>query len=810
MKKHKKKLTTFIAAVLVAIIIPVSSGYALTSSGTFFQDMYSGVPGASWQVANGYVKYNYHPGALLSRYYFTDSSNATYFAYPITAPVNSGEGETQNVYGSELTWAQAMNGGSLSSAIPNYGVWLSFRDTPDGGVTSYAQDLADYSTLFEAYATILRYGYGGYEDKSTAFGLYDSAPDQAQRYYATNMAMQRISGQAYGTSDYGGYGLSGVRDMRAINFEWFLEQQAKLVLCKQKPTFSNLQGCWGTPTRLNSTTISIPLTVNIAAGEDPRFYSNNTGFYWTDLSTLSRQNEVAVANTMSNFGGGSSVTSNLLINSSSIKGGEHLAFAVSGAVSSMQTSARIFAAWGGRVQSFIIGDPSSVGSKSIVKNLDTVYISTTLPLFDVQTTGITCNASYNAGDTGTVSVTYKNNSTLPAVNVPVSLSCSSSLGAPFTITNPNQTISELQAGASATVTYNIKANTLGGDTTATFTAKIGYNTDNSTRFNETNYANNTLTKTTTLHSVPDFSCTFPVSGYIAGQDAVFAVTVNNGGVIGNPNVPVRLTVGSTSYDTTIPVPVGSNLAVFRVTMPNVTGNVTVTAVVDPNNVIPELNETNNTVTHSAPVTQLQVPSLIDAEDSGLKQVYLGKNKALPAEAPDNPDTVTHTWQEYRFESGNYVLHTYTATLSVTFTVKPDSRVSDNTVIQSGFGIEQAAAATLATNYDHPEKLVGIQDVWLTYPETYYGLDSRYYTGYYEIMTPDSTGALSGSWKYPNNPNSVKNMPLHYIPLWYPDGEYTVLCTAWYGWTPNGQLSMDTSGSVTVSGDMYDRITAVGY
>ncbi len=462
------------------------------------------------------------------------------------------------------------------------------------------------------------------------------------------------------------------------------------------------------------------------------------------------------------------------------------------------------------MQSFIIGDPSSIGNMSNIKNLDTVVISTTLPLFDVQTTGITCNASYSAGDTGTVSVTYKNNSTLPAVNVPVSLSASSPLGAPFTITNASQTIGELLPGASTTVTYTIKANTLGGDTTATFTAKIGYNTDGSTRFNETNYANNVLTKTTTLRSVPDFSCTFPVSDYIAGQDAVFAVTVNNGGVIGNPNVPVRLTVGGTSYDTTIPVPVGSNLAVFRVTMPDVTGNVNVTATVDPNNVIPELDETNNTVTHAVPVRQLQAPEMVDAEDSGLEQVYLGKNKALPTGAPDNPDTVTHTWQEYRYENGNYVLHTYTATLSVTFTVKPDSRVSDDDVIQSGFGIEQAAAATLDTNYDHPEKLVGVQDVWLTYPETYYGVDSRYYTGYYETMTPDSTGALSSSWRYPNNPNSVKNMPLHYIPLWYPDGEYAVLCTAWYGWTPNGQIFMDTPDSVTVSGDMYDRITAVGY
>jgi hypothetical protein len=244
-------------------------------------------------------------------------------------------------------------------------------------------------------------------------------------------------------------------------------------------------------------------------------------------------------------------------------------------------------------------------------------------------------------------------------------------------------------------------------------------------------------------------------------------------------------------------------------MPNVSGQVTVMATVDPNNTIPEYNKTNNTATQTVPVTQLVTPTQIDALNNGLEQTYVTKNKQLPA-APNNPDSTTHTWQEYRYENGNYMLHTYTATLSVAFTVKPDNRVASGNIVQSGFGIEQTATATLTTNYDHPEKLVGIQDVWLTYPETGYGLDAGGFSGYYEPMISDAPGGLSNTWSYPINPYSVANMPLHYIPLWYPDGEYAVLCTAFGAWSPNGQMVADLPDSVTVSGNMYDRMTAVGY
>ena len=931
MKKRLFFITTLILVLLIALF-PVATAYSLTSSGVFYQDINSGLPGAQYRVINGYVKYNYHPGALLSRYYFIDSANSTYMAYPIRAPIGNYGDEVNGWGGYEIPWTSAMGTGSkLTDPIPQcYGAVIAFRNTCNGPVTGYGTIRATYSMLFRAYAAILRYGYGGIYDQSGAFGLGTSTGDHAARYYATNMAIQRLSTQSLANYDIGGYGTDGVTDLRVTNFAYYLENEARKVLCGTPKVYPNLIGSVGTPVRASSTYINVPITISIPGTEVKANYYDNTDFYWADLSGMTCPNAGTVTSTLSSFWGAGSVTANLQIASSSIKGGERIAYYIKGKAASQEALGKIFITSGSLIQAYILSDPSFNGSTTVDHDLNQVFVAGYLPNFDVQTTGITCNASYNAGNTGTVSVTYKNNSALPAVNVPISLSATSPLGAPFTITNPNQTISELQAGASTTVIYNVKANTLSGNATATFTAKIGYNTGGSTRFNETNYSNNVSTKTTIVYSLPDlvvsnltsdknsyeanelvtitaeikntgssstgkaclarisydtnqllpvdagdkaipvlapngtqtvtltftarvpileddgtvpvtvkadatglitelnesnnsrtvyintksakpdFSCEFNVDSYIAGQDAVVTVRVANSGLIDNPTVPVRLYVDAQTYDEMIAVPVGENLAVFRVTMPDAAGTVTLRAVVDPDNTIPEYDEGNNERQYTATVAQVTAPTVVDTLEDSLERLYLQRAKQMPT-APDTADALTHTWQEWRYENWTYVLHEYTATLAVNFGLQPDARVADpKDTIESGFGLEQQASVALETNYDHPEKLVGIQNVWLTYPETLYGVDGDY-VGYYEEMMPVSTrGELEGKWSYPDNPTSVLNMPLHYIPLWFPDDDYTVLCTAWYGWTPNGQIKADVSGSVTVLGDMYDRITAVGW
>lgn len=614
-----------IVAILLTFSLPTLTGYSLTSSGTFYQDMNSGVPGATYRVINGYVKYNYHPGALLSRYYFVDSAGGTYFAYPIRAPISNYGDEVQGRGGYEISWTSAMNGGNLMSVVPQcYGAVIGFRNTCNGPVTGYGTITATYSTLFKAYAYILKYGYGGANDMGAAFGLGSSASDQAAKYYATNMAMQRLSSQSMINYDMGGYGTDGVADLRVTNFSYYLENAARKILCSGANLFSNLQGSVGTPTRLNSSTVNVPITVSIPANENIAYYSNYTDFYWADLSNMNCPNASAVASALSYRNGARTISANLQITSNSIKGGERIAYYIQGKTATSEALGRIFITSGGNIQAYILSDPSSIGSTTIVQLLNQVFVAGYLPKFDTISSTITTKTSYTAGEIGTISVVYTNNSALPAVNVPVSLSCSSSAGIPFAITNPNQTIGELLAGASTTVTYSVKANTLTANATATLTSKIGYNTDSSTRFNETNYTNNTSTKTTTVYSMPDLVVDSvltdkePTKTYEAGETIKITATVTNIGYLPTTNSVVRLSqvtpdsmqpVGFDQgtapaaipyFDQTIGAlaPGASTTVTWDFVTPirleAKTVNATVTA--DATNLIAEMSETNNTQT----------------------------------------------------------------------------------------------------------------------------------------------------------------------------------------------------------------------
>jgi subtilase family serine protease len=1056
----KKRIILILIIILLIICLPMT-GYSLTSSGTFYQDMNSGVPGASYTVINGYVKYNYHPGAKLSRYYFVDSASRTYFAYPIRAPIGNYSGEVQGWGGYEISWASAMNGGSLTSVVPQcYGAVLAFRNTCNGPITGYGTITATYSTLFKAYAYILKNGYYGANDQGARFGLSSSEADQAAKYYATNMAMQRLSSQSLTNYDIGGYDTAGVTDLRVTNFAYYLENEARKILCSNINLFSDLQGSIGAPTRLNSSYVRVPITVSIPTNENPAFYSNYTNFHWADLSNMNCPNASSVSSALSNFSGGRTVTANLQIGSASIKGGERIAYYVQGKVATTEALGRIFITGGGNIQAYILCDPSSIGSTTITQNLNQVFVAGYLPKFDTISSTITVPASFNAGNTGTVSVTYKNNSRLPAVNVPVSLASSSSLGTPFTITNPNRTISELQAGASTTVNYTVKANTLSGNATATFTAKIGYNTDNSTRFNETNYTNNTLKKTTTVYSLPDlivsalipdkssyeagetvtitatiknngnttsaacqasiayntdhlasmsmgnkvvpalaagasttvtftgtakalgsntntsvtvtvdttnvvtesnennntrstsftinkalpdlivsalvsdkssyeanepvtitatikntgyaptdktclarisfntdqlipvdaedktisvleangtqtvtltflakipildeennvavtvmadasnviseisetnnsstltinakaalpdFTVDFTTTPYNANRDVIITGTVKNIGLLSHPSVPVRLTVDGVVYNDVIPVPTaeendvsgwnpaGANLAVFRVHIPDkARQSIIISMEVDPDNIIKEYNESNNVKTVTETINTLELPDFIDSYEPSIENNYISHGKQIP-QLPALTSANSATWTEIRYTAPTtYTSVTFQAVLASDFSVAPANYCINPDkpgMIESGFGIEANTMAGIVTNYDHPEKLVGAQDVWLWWPETYYGTESPY-LNYREAASSNNPGALTSTWALPVNPFSVKGYSVHYIPLWFPDGPYTVINAAQYAWSPAGAMYMFSNGTITVAGDMYDRIMVV--
>jgi hypothetical protein len=232
--------------------------------------------------------------------------------------------------------------------------------------------------------------------------------------------------------------------------------------------------------------------------------------------------------------------------------------------------------------------------------------------------------------------------------------------------------------------------------------------------------------------------------------------------------------------------------------------------VDPTNLISESNESNNSRSKSTTVAVENRIAMPDPDTVALEQSFISNGKKLPILSTPASSSY-HTWQEYRLESGSYVLKNYWMRLTTTFTASPDPRIAiagKQDVMESGFGLDVFATTSITTNYDRPDKLVGPQMLYSFYPETFFGQSP--YTRYADSMATSSgnAGERTVSWCYPISPFSTVGSRLHFTPLWIPDGLYPVLAQAFYAWSPVGQVYEYKSDPVTILGDMYDRVTVV--
>ena len=142
---------------------------------------------------------------------------------------------------------------------------------------------------------------------------------------------------------------------------------------------------------------------------------------------------------------------------------------------------------------------------------------------------------------------------------------------------------------------------------------------------------------------------------------------------------------------------------------------------------------------------------------------------------------------------------YTASLSVDFELVPDARVptaerrSGRYIMGSGYGVD--AICEVSVTGTSTSDVTRIQNVLAVFPEFTYDTYDR-------LLTPDRN-AYRTTWGFKSNPYSYYGEPVHFTPVWYPDGNYTVQVAAFDAWTPGGMLYAVRSDSVTISGTMYD-------
>jgi subtilase family serine protease len=426
---------------------------------------------------------------------------------------------------------------------------------------------------------------------------------------------------------------------------------------------------------------------------------------------------------------------------------------------------------------------------------------TVLALPDLTVASLTGDKpAYEAGETVTISATLKN------------IGPTTSAATTVRLTVPNigtysKNVSTLAAGASQTVRFTFTAPTALTPQNITVTATV----DPENLVQESNESNNTRTATVAVNALrPDIEVTdSTITDWYAGMKVTVSATIRNRTAQLVPSVAIRLSIGGVNYTENIPIAGnGSNLAVFRVTVP-ASGNYTVRVTADPEAMLNETDESNNVLTKDIQVKAVPASLVADPDDTGMAQRY--SVYGLMG-VPSITSSAYHTWQEVRLEAGSYVTKNYWAKLTTTFSISPDSRIAYDDkprVIESGFGYSVSCSTVLTTNYDHPEKLVGAQMVWMRCPESAYGQLSQWQDVRDSLAAKTGNpGDTSVTWQFKVNPWSVTGSRLHYIPIWFPDGDYTAWAQAFYAWSPVGQLFEFKTDSLTIDGDMYDRITTI--
>jgi trimeric autotransporter adhesin len=454
-------------------------------------------------------------------------------------------------------------------------------------------------------------------------------------------------------------------------------------------------------------------------------------------------------------------------------------------------------------------DPANAVTESDETNntaSTTINVNAGLP--DLTVTALsTDKATYDAGETVTVTSTIANQGLVSVNNPVIRLT-------PGSLPLQDKTATSIVAGASATVSWTFAAPSNLSSSSLLLTVMA----DPLNAITENDETNNSRSMSIGVNAIkPDITVIDAnTTDWYSGKDVVVSATVKNLTAQPVPSVKIQLKAGSILLDEMICVPgYGSNLAVFRFTVPNPpvppgTMLLTVTISADPDNAIDESNESNNTWTKTQNVSCVPSSIVVDPDSQVLEQDNLSRNGVTPS-VPQFTPSLYHSWQEVRLVNGSYIIKTFWAQLVTVFSITPDPRIaySDSPdLMESGFGVQATCKTTLKTNYDHPEKLIGPQIVWVYTPESSYGQGQKQNVRDSLVTSSGSAGDKIVEWQLAVNPYSAIASRLHYSPLWFPDGLYTALVQAFYAWSPAGQIVDYRTGSVKIQGDMYDRITAV--
>ncbi|MDR1204531.1 MAG: hypothetical protein LBL26_03495 [Peptococcaceae bacterium] len=145
---------------------------------------------------------------------------------------------------------------------------------------------------------------------------------------------------------------------------------------------------------------------------------------------------------------------------------------------------------------------------------------------------------------------------------------------------------------------------------------------------------------------------------------------------------------------------------------------------------------------------------------------------------------------------DYFTDNYSASLSAASVVAPDEKVptANGKLMKSGYGVNNQVTARFTTGA--PASHVAAAQTAVSYfPEF------RYDT-YWRLLERTS-GTYMAQLEFRQNSFSTYNRRAHFVPVWYPDGTYTVYTWLLDAWTPAGMLSVNLTDYVTIQESLFD-------
>ena len=139
---------------------------------------------------------------------------------------------------------------------------------------------------------------------------------------------------------------------------------------------------------------------------------------------------------------------------------------------------------------------------------------------------------------------------------------------------------------------------------------------------------------------------------------------------------------------------------------------------------------------------------------------------------------------------------YSASMIATTRIEPDEKnpTASGSTMKSGYGINNTVTATVSTSAPMSHYTYG-QTAVSYFPEFNY-------TTYWRLLDRLSSGKTA-RFQFAENIYSTYKQRVHFSPVWFPDGSYTVNTHVMDIWTPAGMLCANLTDSVTISGSLYD-------